>query len=154
MVNRYSWPVFFGRLYPRNSTPPPASVQPRNQGCADGVTRLGDAPHPQASGQQERGGGEEESAHGVQVGLDFSILVRPLMLSQAGSMKQRLLEVDDVKRRDRARPCPPLFVIEQRRIAHPPAAPVSSSRVDDNISVSSFYYVHRVIHPSLIQTHL
>lgn len=99
-------------------------------GCADGVARFGDAPHSQAGGQSERGGGEEESAHGVQVGLDFSTLARPLMLSlQATSIKH----VDDVNDRDRARPSPPLFEIDQRRNAHPPAAHVSSSRVDDRV---------------------
>lgn len=105
-------------------------------GCADGVARLGDAPHPQAGGQQERRGGEEESAHGVQVGLDFSTLVRPLMSSQAGSIKQGSLDFNDVKRRERARPSPPLFEIEQQQIAHPPAAHLSSSKADDTVPPS------------------
>lgn len=52
------------RWAPRTANGP----QPRNR-AADGVARHGDASHPQARGRQERRGGKEESAHGVQVGL-------------------------------------------------------------------------------------
>lgn len=56
--------------------------EPRER-ASDGVARHGDASHPQAWGRQERRGREEESAHGVQVGIT------PL-LTVTGRMKQRL----------------------------------------------------------------
>lgn len=42
--------------------------QPQKR-AADGVARHGDASHPQARSRQERRGGKEKSAHGVQVGI-------------------------------------------------------------------------------------
>ena len=48
--------------------------QPRWSRAGDGVARRGAATHPQAGSRQERRGGEEEPAHGVQVGIPHSVL--------------------------------------------------------------------------------
>lgn len=123
-------------------------------GCADGVARLGDAPHPQAGGQQERGGGEEESAHGVQVGLGFFSLVRPLMSSRAWQHKNSVhFDVSGVKRATLSSSFVPKQSNGGQHI-RPLLKGCHQGSITMYISLWSWFSVHRVIHPSLIQTPL
>lgn len=42
--------------------------------AGDGFARRGAASHPQEGSRQDRRGGEEESSHGVQVGIPHPVL--------------------------------------------------------------------------------